>query len=105
MGSSSASGWMRSDREDGVAWQSGGPMKEADIEPLLKKFGLDEVFGHTPRPPLEKLRHLSPAKLVAMRRGWERKFDKPTLAVLSDTGGCHLPAEEFGDAAREPASA
>lgn len=99
------SGWMKSDKEGGVQWRSNGPMQEVDIEPLLKHFGLIEVFGRKPWPILEQLRCKSPAKLIRMRRTWEEKYGKPKLEVCSQTPGHRVPAEDVDSSVLQPVAA
>jgi hypothetical protein len=86
-------GWTLSDKEDGVQWFYNGPMQEQHIPALLQKFGLHEVFRGKPSPAFEKLRYLSPAELIAMRRKWEKKHEQERLAAVCDLNGARVSAE------------
>lgn len=67
---------------DKIAWRA-----------ILEKFGLWPNFKE--ELPLDKVKTMSPAKLVAFRRKKERILGLPRLKIISDTFGDPRPAEQY----------
>ena len=85
--------WARSEKDGPGSQQISieGLNKKA-YQALLKHFGF-ETF--TKEFPIEKIIKMSPAKLAKIRRQKEKIHGLQKKMMISDTLGCHIPAENY----------